>query len=715
MEGKPPPPLIKSASYAPGYISESHEHLVIDTNQLGSSSNAGAHQHNHGRRSLDRSNVYHPHVGPTPLGGSGQKINNDNNNNNEKEKGNKKKSSLEQNISLEINPTPPVLRSNSLQVDFNENPRLNANLLSAETTLLLDFNYENPNRSNHHYFDQLLKRKIICPTTGRNEIQIWNLSSTVPKEVGELSKRFRNRLGWLETNEWKRLKKTSFLWRNITLKMSPEAKKLLFPNNCIQIYAIGENQEKRRCEVGVEEIKLVLGPLATGLLLFKFNWLSHKEHKQHDQEKEEEEEEEEEGRVAGEKEVYSRVFVKTLSDLRIWVYLLKFRYEIDNVLRGWTIPQKADTDHHDHHHSTLTFFEEFRKQIGSLSLATYERNPQSLGEIGNWLVALPSDHGHPQVVLGSLPLRIHSGTRVYHHTSIIVDDNLATKNYDIFRSYLFHFRRALGMMNRPIEENSKKEDGRERVHGPDKVIVQRDNEYISIGSDGACLVSWPFQSSASVHHSTDEGLFQGIYLELDIQAQIERSVLFTLFNLSSEMAVDLGTEQSKGGSWEGIESYRRGLRSLATKMIKYTVSMSNDDCGGRPDFANYYHSMRKVMKIHEGTKEVREIIDDVLGIAEAVYTEERKSLKDREWKLELVKRREKKETTERKEKKRKVYDVLTSVSAAAILPFLFAGAVWGMNLKDLPDPGFTPIILWSSCMSVILLFALLYYLFVYNK
>lgn len=90
-------------------------------------------------------------------------------------------------------------------------------------------------------------------------------------EVAELSRQFRQMLGWKE----KRGRATLNTWRCRRLRVTPAAQALLFKNP--KLWAIQREDGVERGvhkDVGLGSLDLVLFPLGIGLLLFHIDWLA---------------------------------------------------------------------------------------------------------------------------------------------------------------------------------------------------------------------------------------------------------------------------------------------------------------------------------------------------------------------------------------------------------------------------------------------------------
>eukprot|EP01087_Luapelamoeba_hula_P013995 TRINITY_DN4042_c0_g1_i7.p1 TRINITY_DN4042_c0_g1~~TRINITY_DN4042_c0_g1_i7.p1 ORF type:complete len:872 (+),score=98.62 TRINITY_DN4042_c0_g1_i7:179-2794(+) len=628
--------------------------------------------------------------------------------------------------------------STSSDTDADEEP---VKLLGARTAIVLDYSYDNPAVNSNVWTNALLQRSIIDKETGER-IPVWRTATMAPQELAELAPRFRARCGFnVSTSDHparrphdviftpppnKQKTAQNQVWCTRMLKLSRAAKRILFPNGKAHIWGLqkkdstditeeinlvgqkprglGTNTYERvACEVILKTVKLLICPLGACLLIFYIDWNttampSHSE------------------------AIYN---VATLEDLRTWLFLALFRQEVENVTLGWSFPSddvpiahfgmedrlrrlhpdREEGEVHKEHEDIAELkkaldeqtrlwphFDDHLSSLGRLSHQIYEGQPLSIGVTASWLIHLPGeDDFFP-------PPRINSGQRSHHHT-IVVLNHKPPKS--VLKEYIYDLRRAHGQLNRPQVKKKMKKGSK----GSDKVLVERVNRYIGLSPEGVVCLTWPIdQVTKDYCVKVSPAQFLGIYLLLALQANAERAVLQELFNESSELAEYLDAETKS--SLIEMSSYRLALRQLATKMVQYTVSMSSDNCGGRPEYSYFFYNIRKVFRIPSAKFELREIIDDILGIVEASYSEEQKKTKAQELKLEREKIKQKKRQSKTKERRGKVFELCVTSTAAISLPIMVVSGLFGMNMSDAPDPGFWPVLLIASATSVALLLIL---------
>lgn len=660
-------------------------------------------------------------------------------------------------------PRPP--RDSEEQDGFNDDGDMS--LLVAQTALILTFSWEDPRTEAATWEELLLQRKIPNKEGGKS-IPLWEANETLPMEVGELAPQFRKRLGWKEHHP-ERNGRTLDVWRSRTLKLTAEAKRQLFSSAKLwglQVRATdGEEGEdsateteykvpkarklrshhaaKRSsivCDLAITDIQVVLYPLGTGLLVLEVDWLPPNPS----------------GKLHG---------VTSIDELRTWLFLSKFRHRVENVLEGWTFPspegldttvtnavvdeseeekeneekksndakedkkekedkgasgkgkQKDDDD--DSSSDDLSSpdedsakerrrLKEAKKErrrekrrrkelkrarerhlrsLGRMAGAVYGEDPITLGSLGNWLVLLPDENP------ANPPPRINRGQRCHHHSTIVLQ---GAPPQQALSEYLFHLRRGFGQLNRPPPEGMD--------YGRDKILVHRKNRYIGLSREGTVCISWPTSAENRYFDvQTWPKLFQGIYLILGMQAHAESAVLSELGYLSMGQADMLRTDTS----FDEMEKYRFQLRELAAMMVRYTLSMSSDDCGGRSEYAHFFSDLRHVLGTPSAKQEIREQIDDVLAIVESQYMEEQKKIKRREMVEQMEQLVRKKESGKTKEAKRRRFEIAVAAITAITLPILMAAGLFGMNVPNLPEWDFWPLVGGLVGISFLLLIVLL--------
>ncbi len=63
-------------------------------------------------------------------------------------------------------------------------------------------------------------------------------------------------------------------------------------------------------------------------------------------------------------------------------------------------------------------------------------------------------------------------------------------------------------------------------------------------------------------------------------------------------------------------------------MVRYTLSMSSDDCGGSSEYSDFFTTLRRVFGIRELRDELSQELKDVLAVVESNYLEEERRQRD---------------------------------------------------------------------------------------
>ncbi|ELR15492.1 uncharacterized protein ACA1_067270, partial [Acanthamoeba castellanii str. Neff] len=123
-------------------------------------------------------------------------------------------------------------------------------------------------------------------------------------------------------------------------------------------------------------------------------------------------------------------------------------------------------------------------------------------------------------------------------------------------------------------------------------------------------------------------------------------------------------------SFDDMEKSRSRLRELvrAAMMVRYTLSMSSNDCGGRSEYTHFFSDLRHVLGTPLAKQEIRKQIGVVLGIVESQYMEEQKKIKRREMVAQMEQRVRKKQADKRKETKRRRFEIAFAAITAITLP-----------------------------------------------
>ena len=107
-----------------------------------------------------------------------------------------------------------------------------------------------------------------------------------------------------------------------------------------------------------------------------------------------------------------------------------------------------------------------------------------------------------------------------------------------------------------------------------------------------------------------------------------QSVLFEISDLAASQADNVKLVALENANFDEIKASRQRLRELAALMVRYTLSMSSNDCGGNSDYSEFFTAVRRVFNIHELRAELSAELKDVLAVVESHYLEEERRERD---------------------------------------------------------------------------------------
>ena len=525
-------------------------------------------------------------------------------------------------------------------------PGQDAECLRCETILLLPFAFwPAEDKEPPGAVSRMLLERTLHIEDG-TEVPLWERTG-LPKEVAELSVHFRQLLGF-QGSDFSPVQR---------LKLTDEAREFLFTDGRLWADTKSGGFAGKQCEwLGVY---LLIFPHGA-ILSVKVDWITGYDDEHF-----------------------------TLSDLRTWIYVAKFRAIKVGVTRGWTF-EKKDALREESEVETA------QEELGlKLYAALYGGSCISLGSVANWLVKLPAEKS------SSIPRRISRFDYCHHHTCATMN---TPPDSERLKEYLFHIRRAHGAKGGSMGQNSAwKPRGM-----TDHVLSIRANVLVGLSREGVFGVEWAVTTSRGMGQQRFMKLFMGVYAMLTTHCLSERVTLEKLSYmaaLQSQNLPDPGTSQSRNLSEK--DAIRRELMALATMLVRYRSSMASDDCGGRSEFREYFQNLRLVFNIAALKSELREELQDTLSIVESDWLEEKRNEKNLEllWKL-------KKETISKRKldiqlRRKRVFDVLYSAFTALGLPFLLISGLWGMNNDDLPrEVSWGYLMLGCGVVSIVLFFVI---------
>lgn len=307
-----------------------------------------------------------------------------------------------------------------------------------------------------------------------------------------------------------------------------------------------------------------------------------------------------------------------LSDLRTWVFISKFRSVDAGDHMGWEFLRP--------HFGDEALVSEITKSLGlELHSSLVGGVPVSLHVIANWLVKFPSD------VSTVIPLRISRHEYCLHRTFAVVDHKPRREK---LTEFLYHVGRALGIreINCLPTQSSGLSDQLLRIY-PRTVL--------SVAREGVLGLCW----GSLEEHRTFQLQFHGALHVLSIQALSERVTLERLSYLmalrcQSMWAPPMAHDFTSVGpddapSLNSNDKVRKDIARLSYMLMRYRSCMSSDDCGGRPEYGEYFLILRQLYFISELKEEIAEKLQDVLSVVHRGYTEEYQRAKalQEEWEL----------------------------------------------------------------------------------
>lgn len=125
-------------------------------------------------------------------------------------------------------------------------------------------------------------------------------------------------------------------------------------------------------------------------------------------------------------------------------------------------------------------------------------------------------------------------------------------------------------------------------------------------------------------------------LQYEILCSLSQLVFNELSDLVASQVEDLHLNGDPTlTDFEMVKASRSKLRDLSSRMVRYTLSMSSNDCGGITEYSGnernessndleFFTSLREVFGISELRDELSNELKDVLALLESHYLEEEK-------------------------------------------------------------------------------------------
>jgi len=520
--------------------------------------------------------------------------------------------------------------------------------LNARSTLVLPFTWKettNIHKSVLEWVSHLRKRTIKDPTG--KKIEMWTFKEKLPSEILDFTPQFRQVLGWKDRDK----PPTGQTWTCQRLVMNSEAISMLF--SCSKLVTI-QSDTQVQYDTDMEAIELLVYPMGSAILAFNVNWLPQ------------------------------RLKEKlTLDDMRTVIFASKYIHKVKNLSLGWNFYDKSNKG--------ATILEDVELSNEIMDARFKEEGTISLCSLGNWLLHLPGN------VENNSFRFLDNSRHASHHSSIVLNK---APSSDSLQEYLFHLRHAFGQKNRP-PPNPEFHLG--------EVLVPRMNRYVGISREGTICISWPIDSTdpKDFDFLKWHKKFQGVYLLLALHAHGERSVLYELSNLAASQADNLKLMASEI-SFNDMKVSRQKLRDLAALMVRYTLSMSSDDCGGSSEYSEFFTTIRKVFGIPELRAEISQELKDVLAVVETHYLEEERRQRDEAESARRQNREIQNTLRQIRDRQDQQFNLALSVIGSFTFPFVLISGIFGMNLDDLPiKVGFWPLIGVTFAVSILLFICLL--------
>jgi len=521
----------------------------------------------------------------------------------------------------------------------------------ARTALILPFTWKTGTDIRRTVVEWMekLKERTVCDMSGVT-VPLWQPKERLPIEVRDFTPQFRQVVGWKDRDRGY----TNQTWTCQRLTVHECVINSLLSG--AQLYTIQE-EKVVAYDADIEAIDLLVYPMGSAILVFHINWIPPRT-----------------------KEKFS------LDDMRTVVFASKYRQKIQQLCLGWhfSCQEPILESARDRHIKSIG--------TGLFNARYIPENTIALAALGNWLLHLVGEDP------SSPPALLDYTRHAHHHSTVVINKEPMS---DVLQEYLFHLRRAFGQQNRPPPDPAS---------SLGSVLVPRMNRYIGVSREGTVCLSWPLSSEESnvdFELAKWHNKFQGVYLILALHVHGERSVLFELGDMAAAEAENLKLVAAET-NFEEMKVSRQRLRELASLMVRYTLSMSSNDCGGRSEYSEFFTTIRQVYGIPELRAELSSELKDVLAVVESNYLEEERRQRDL---VDMERRRNREREFLEKTKKDmqdSQFSLMVGFLSSFTLPFVVVGGVYGMNLKNLPTDVDFWLLIGLTFLSSVLLFAFMF-------
>lgn len=368
----------------------------------------------------------------------------------------------------------------------------------------------------------------------------------------------------------------------------------------------------------ISEVEIVTFPLGTGVVIVHIDWMP------------------------------TVATSLTVGGLRSRLYLARharFVPDKDDVC-GWTLrgrPLRASE-----HAPSSELPDEHVACLGpALIGARYHDHLIGLQDLVGSLLLGPVDEG--EIVA------LFQGSRyAMHHSSVVLETEPSPEEWALLS---FHLRRAYELEYRPAQ-----------VSLSDVDYAPRANRHIGVSREGAVSISYVPDGVSETFELVDwpQQKFQRFYLLLRLHAVAEQLALAQLSHRAAMKALEFDSPGT-------LVALRPGMDALLRDMVRYTLTLTGEDCGGLTDSTDFFSVVRRVHRIEEQREELRREIQELASLVQVAH-------------LDAQQKRQKAEAAREFAFQRRI-----GWLAAVFGPLTVVTGILGINLPlDEMIPGWTP-------------------------
>jgi len=562
----------------------------------------------------------------------------------------------------------PKLEEEPIDIDSNKDKQqADIPCYVAQSSLILPFNVKISavgEPINMIITEKLLSREIKYWSSSSDHLSssnLWRLYSwdDVPPEVGDLNILFRQHVVWSPREKFQDEK----TWTCRRFVMNDEVRTNLF--DTVQVHTI-QNGQPVSYQGRFNNIEVLLFPMGCLIVVIHVDWIP--------------------GASGDASETIN------LSDVRTLIYVSKYRDKVESVCDGWSFKAPEDGDDVLKRREQGSACSQVEASLGrSVYSAKYLGKPISLRTFCFWLLNFAEEAQFGFEASGDAPLSESSLERTnscssltmpdpvqrssaverpidlrlthrkptekivlttlehtrhaIHHSTVVTENEIPG---EMLHDYLFHLKRAFGQKNRPPP-----------AVAIGKVMIWRKNRYIGTSREGTVSLSWPTSPSREDFEVQNwHKKFQGIYLTLFLYVLGERMVFLELSDLASSQAEKLRFREDT--NLTEMKHCRDVMRNLATRMVRYTLSMCSD-VGGISEYSEFFSVIRQMFSVPDLRNELSNELKDVLAAVESNYLEEERVQRENE---------EKENRIQNGRKPNKLERTIKTNNLPSFLPFL---------------------------------------------